>query len=185
MTLRAESSGDTTSCETSASLCSAPPRSSRRTCALSVPHAPAPRIQYTRNAPAPQGRSPHAVRAQNGPTGRTHEVFTFNFTRKDGVKIKNSTGKAVAYASREKWGIKTGMFHRVQAVTLSPNYWGTNVGNKHVFFLLEGCRTDERVRPFLNEFLKPELEKDRKVFELLGSKVEVEAAPDELSGLGF
>lgn len=124
--------------------------------------------------------------ARNGETDKRHDVFEIKYSRKKGVEvISGSTGKPTAYSSQEKWGLKTGMWHQVQAITLSPNHWGSNVGNKHFFFLLAGCKTDERVRPFFNEFLTPELDKDRKVFELLGSKVEVETVPDELSGLGF
>ena len=37
----------------------------------------------------------------------------------------------------------------------------------------------------LIEFLKEDLLKDRKVFEVLGSKVTVETAEKELSGVGF
>lgn len=131
------------------------------------------------------GELHHMVVARNGETGKDNTVFEFTYSRKDGVKLIGSQGQSVAYASREKWGVKTGMFHQVQAITLSPNHWTESAGNKHVFFLLTGCKTDEKVRPFYNEFLTEELSKDRKVFELLGSKVEVESAPDELSGLGF
>ena len=52
-------------------------------------------------------------------------------------------------------------------------------------FCLEECNADDKVRGFYNEFLTEELSKDRKVFELLGSKVVVASTPDELSGLGF
>jgi hypothetical protein len=50
---------------------------------------------------------------------------------------------------------------------------------------LENCVSDEKIRPFYNEFLREDLAQDRKVFELLGSKIEVDKVPNELSGLGF
>lgn len=116
------------------------------------------------------------------------EIFQFKYSKKDGISIisgkTNTTGTA-KYNSKEKWGIKTGNFHKVNAITLSPNYWNANVGNKHYFFFLENCVADEKIRPFYNEFLKEELAKDRKVFELLGSKVEIEKPEGELSGIGF
>ena len=81
--------------------------------------------------------------------------------------------------------MKSGQFHTVKSITLSPNHWNTKVGNKHLFFFLEGCKTDETTRGFYNENLRTDLDKDRKVFEVLGSKVKVEPAENELSGLGF
>lgn len=42
--------------------------------------------------------------------------------------------------SQEIWGIKTSVFQKVQLVLNSPNHWdGEQTGNKHVFFILEGC----------------------------------------------
>lgn len=85
-----------------------------------------------------------------------------------------------------KWGVKTGIWHTVKAITLSPNHWTRPTGNKHFFFLLEGCVSDEKTRPFYNEFLCEALAKDRKVSEVLAGKIEVAAAEGaELSGLGF
>jgi hypothetical protein len=70
-------------------------------------------------------------------------------------------------------------------VTLSPNYWEGEVGNKHYFFFVEGCKNDEKVRPVFNEFLRNELDPHRKVFEMVGGKLEVQPAASELSGFGF
>lgn len=85
-----------------------------------------------------------------------------------------------------KWGVKTGVFRKVTAVTLSPNHWGSPTGNKHLFFMLEGCVSDEATRPFYNEFLVQELAKDRKTTEILAGKIQVAPAEGaELSGLGF
>jgi len=124
----------------------------------------------------------------NGQNGHNHRVATFNFTRKGGFSITADgpigTGTA-AYRSRDKWGLKTGTFHKVRAITLSPNYWDGATGNKHWFFFLEGCKSDEKTRGFYNEFLRQDLDKDRKVFEVLGGKVTVEPVDNELSGIGF
>lgn len=90
--------------------------------------------------------------------------------------------------SKEKWNLKTNQFHKIKKIMLSPNHWensGSNTGNKHYFFLLENCLTDENARPFFNEFLRPEFNSDRKAFEVLGGKLKMEATNDQLSGLGF
>jgi hypothetical protein len=105
-------------------------------------------------------------------------------TLKNGVftiehKLESTASKVT------KWNLSTQQFHKVNAITLSPNYWNDNIGNKHYFFFLENCVADEKIRPFYNEFLKEGLSKDRKVFELLSSKVEIEKPEGELSGIGF
>lgn len=127
----------------------------------------------------------HNFSFKNPQNQATTEVATIVVSSNGEVTVKGSTGKAGQYSSKENWGLKTGVFHQVNVITLSPNHWGTNVGNKHVFFMLENCKTDQKVRPFYNEFLKEELSKDRKVFEILGSKIQVESREKELSGLGF
>ena len=67
----------------------------------------------------------------------------------------------------------------------SPNYWDeNNQGNKHVFFMLDGCKADT-ARGFYNEFLSSELHEHRKVFEYLGNKMKVEPTDEQISGVGF
>lgn len=88
--------------------------------------------------------------------------------------------------SQEKWGITTEQFVKVKTLLNSPNYWdGQAIGNKHWFFILEGCMNDSPARGIYNEFLKPELDVHRKVFELLGDKTKCAPTTDQLSGLGF
>jgi hypothetical protein len=95
-------------------------------------------------------------------------------------------GVTASNISQEKWGLKTEQYIKVSAVTLSPNYWGDNhVGNKHTFFVLEGCKNDELTRGFYNEFLHPRLEPHRKVFEVIGDKTKCQPTEGQLSGLGF
>lgn len=122
---------------------------------------------------------------RNGSTGMNHDIVEFSYTNGGGFQISGTEGKLGKYRSQEKWGLKTGVFVPVRAITLSPNHWTNAIGNKHTFFILEGAKNEGRVRPFYNEFLKPELEKARKVFEILGAKVEVAPTENELSGLGF
>ena len=88
-------------------------------------------------------------------------------------------------ASTVKWNIKTQHFHPVTAVMLSPNFWEGSQGNKHFFFMLDGCKNDGSARGFYNEFLSSELEPHRKTMELVGSKMRTDECPDQMSGLGF
>ena len=70
---------------------------------------------------------------------------------------------------------------------LSPNHWEkNNVGNKHYFFMLDGCKTPIAIRSFHSENLNTDLVSHRKVMEVLGAtnKIESNGAP-QLSGLGF
>lgn len=117
---------------------------------------------------------------------KNHEWVTLaEVTLKGGVfTIKHILPPSVS--DETKWGITTGTWKQVKAITLSPNHWTKPVGNKHVFFLLEGCVSDEATRPFYNEFLTEALAADRKTMEVLGSKIVVAPAEgQELSGLGF
>ena len=108
---------------------------------------------------------------------------------KDGAIERVEAGDPAITASnisQEKWGLKTEQYQKVAAVTLSPNYWGDNaVGNKHTFFVLDGCKCDEQMRGFYNEFLHPRLEPHRKVFEIIGDKTKCQPTEGQLSGLGF
>lgn len=84
------------------------------------------------------------------------------------------------------WSIKTQDFRRVTAIMLSPNHWdGQPVGNRHFFFMLDGCQNDGSARGFYNEFLASELEPHRKTMELIGSRMRTEDSGDQMSGLGF
>lgn len=112
-----------------------------------------------------------------------HIKFTVD---KDGNVNIGETAMSKSSSGMVKWGVKTGTFVLVKAITLSPNHWTRPVGLKHWFFLLDGCVSDEQTRPFFNEHLCAELAKDRKVTEALGSKIQVAPAEGaELSGLGF
>lgn len=88
---------------------------------------------------------------------------------------------------KEKWGVFTQTPVKVQTILLSPNHWENagGVGNKHWFFILEGCRVDTPARGIYNEFLRSDLNEHRKVFEVLGSKTKCPPTPEHLAGVGF
>lgn len=88
--------------------------------------------------------------------------------------------------SKEFWNVKSNTYVPVTHLLFSPNYWKNNaVGNKHLFFILEDCKTNEATRGFYNEFLTEDLNSHRKVIELLTSKTKVDPADTQLSGLGI
>lgn len=121
--------------------------------------------------------------------GVSGDVEVFSFTVRHGrvenfkVGSKSLVGGGI---SQEKWELKTETFVKVNTLLLSPNHWDDQaVGNKHWFFVLDGCVNDEPTRGIYNEFLRPELDKHRKVFEVLGNRAKCQPTPDQLSGLGF
>ena len=119
---------------------------------------------------------------------KDHCIARFSIDKKGEIKFSFGLGgsNSSTYSEKEKWNLKTGRFHQVKAMTLSPNFWqDKGVGNKHFFFFLDKCESDETIRPFYNEFLSKDLHENRKVFEVLASKIKVEPCTNELSGLGF
>lgn len=122
--------------------------------------------------------------AYNKPFTGYLEIATITKKGNNFTIQSNLDGKS-AVNSQEKWGLKTCQFHTVKSIMLSPNYWTSQVGNKHFFFALENCENNEPVRPFFNEFLKQELDKDRKVFEIMAGKLKIEPTKNQVSGLGF
>lgn len=102
------------------------------------------------------------------------------------VDIKPHTDLAGGAFSQDKWGVKTEAFTKVNTLMYSPNYWdGNHTGNRHVFFILDGCVSDAATRGIYNEFLTPALEKHRKVFEVLGNRTQCPPSAEQLSGVGF
>jgi hypothetical protein len=91
-----------------------------------------------------------------------------------------------AVSSKELYGLETNQFHKVNLVCLSPNHWGNNnVGNKHYFFMLDGCKSSTSIRSFHNENLLPELAQHKRVLEVLGTTNMIESTNKQLSGLGY
>ncbi len=111
-------------------------------------------------------------------------VASFELTKSGTLKMipmLESTTK-----SKDIWGIKTNTYQRVTTIMNSPNHWdGHGVGNKHYFFMLENCKNEGKARGFYNEFLSEDLNKHRKVLEIVGSKMRTEESDRQLSGLGF
>lgn len=94
---------------------------------------------------------------------------------------------STSFKSTNEWGIDTMKFQKVSCIMFSPNHWeGNAIGNKHLFFMIDGCKNPDPVRGFFNEYLRADLEKEhRRVFEALGSRAKAEYSDDQLSGLGF
>lgn len=117
-------------------------------------------------------------------TSESVTVAKFLYTHRTGLQILKSLPSSQAV--RNVWSVPTQTFHRVSIVMLSPNYWNENaVGNRHYFFMLEGCKNDGTARGFFNEFLKEDLTPHRKVFEVVASKTKPAPSDEQLSGLGF
>lgn len=90
-------------------------------------------------------------------------------------------------SSRKIYNLDSKEFHKVNLMCLSPNHWGdNNVGDKHYLFLLDKCKANSSIRSFHNVDLIPELQKHRKVLEVLGTTNMIEPKDkNQLSGLGF
>lgn len=87
---------------------------------------------------------------------------------------------------KEIYGLESNQFHKVNLLCLSPNHWnGSEVGNKHYFLMLEGCKSPISIRSFHNENLNSDLLQHRKVMEVLGTTCQIESTDNQLSGLGF
>ena len=126
-------------------------------------------------------RFEHAKAVRNG---ETITVVEFEYSRANGMKIIRGIPSSTSV--KDVWGVKTNTFQKVNVLMLSPNYWDDQgSGNKHYFFMLEGCVNEGQARGFFNEFLKEELNPHRKVIEIVGSKMKTTESEKQLSGLGF
>jgi hypothetical protein len=117
-------------------------------------------------------------------------VHCLTLVVKDGALVDVKTFNGVSGESSisvDKWGIRTGRPARVNMMMLSPNHWdnSSKTGNKHYFFILDGCLNPEPARGIFNEFLISSLEPHRKVFEILASKTKCQPTNNQLSGVGF
>lgn len=101
-------------------------------------------------------------------------------------EITRTLGQNGAGKVKNIWGLSSQHFHRTSAILLSPNHWDDRaVGNKHYFFMLDGCKNEGTARGFFNEFLAEDLNPHRKVLELVGSKMRTDESEHQLSGIGF
>lgn len=133
------------------------------------------------------GKLTHYSYAKTLRTQQSLHVCTLRM--KDGcIESVDAGDPAVSTAAIKstRWNLTTEQFVKVNLVTFSPNFWGdSKTGNKHTFFVLEGCATDEEMRGIYNEFLHPRLEPHRKVFELIGDKTKCAITENHIAGLGF
>jgi len=120
------------------------------------------------------------------PATKDHEWITIaEVTLKNGEFTINHK-LPCSTPQKTEWNLNTKQYHRVSTIMLSPNHWdGQTIGNKHYFFMLDGCSNPDPVRGFYNEFLSEDLRPHRKVFEVLSSKMKCTPAKEQLSGLGF
>jgi hypothetical protein len=114
------------------------------------------------------------------------DVPCFDLIVKGGALIDIKSSLVGGSFSQEKWGIKTETLVPVTSIMHSPNHWnGQAAGARHLIFALKGCKNPDPVRGIYNEFLRSDLEKHRKVFEVLGSKTKCQPTEDQISGVGF
>lgn len=154
-----------------------------------------PNGQYTFFVNNYSGRNTKGFRAQVEILG---EIFEYNYDTSVTSDVPVATvtvlnGKATikhslpcSTAQKTEWSLDTKQYQKVSTIMLSPNFWdGQTIGNKHYFFMLDGCSNPDPVRGFYNEFLSEKLRPERKVFEVLSSKMKCTPAKEQLSGVGF
>lgn len=82
--------------------------------------------------------------------------------------------------------VSTNKFIDVTRIYNSPNYWGTDKGNKHIIFETNDFAIEEPVRGFFNEYLDPSLTEHRKVFEIMGNKLKIDTGYESAArGYGY
>lgn len=122
---------------------------------------------------------------QQTPTSHKQDVKVATVSVKDG-EMSITHHLPESSTSKEVYGLETNQFHKVNLVCLSPNHWGdNNTGNKHYFFMMNGCKSPIAIRSFHNENLLPELAQHKRVLEILGATNMIETSDKQLSGLGF
>lgn len=120
----------------------------------------------------------------NGRIDKNHKIATVTHHGNGKFSIKHYMESSAS--SKVVDGVTSLEFNTVSSIMLSPNYWRENkVGHKHYMFMIEGARNDEKIRGLYNEFLKEDLNKHRKVFDVLGTNMICEEVPVQLTGLGF
>lgn len=131
-------------------------------------------------------------------TGDTIEVAHIEY--KAGV-LRVVKSLPSTQTSKTLWNVSTQTFVKVNLAMYSPNHWEapisrrelesnggerpTGIGNRHYFFMLQGCKNEDTARGFYNEFLDARLDAHRRTLELVGAKMRTDESDRQLSGLGF
>ncbi len=122
--------------------------------------------------------------------GDSKTVECLAFTGRNGkmtdLRILGDSVVLTGGTKQEVWGLTTQTYVPVDMVMLSPNFWeGKRHGHKHHMFMLRGCKNPESVRSFYNEQLVGELRGQRKVLEVVGGRMRVAYADEQMAGVGF
>lgn len=96
------------------------------------------------------------------PHGDYVDVARIEVDRQGNISLTPSIPEGTtSFKSVNEWGIDTMKFQKVSCIMFSPNHWeGNSVGNKHLFFMVDGCKNPEPVRGFFNEYLRADLERE-------------------------
>lgn len=123
----------------------------------------------------------------NSPVSGNVQVAEVILDQDGNFKVVDKLNGNSVMTSKEVWNVKTNQFIPVSVMCYSPNYWDEQqgIGHQHLFFMLKDCVNPEEPNGYYNEFLKPELEQHKRVFEALGAKAHVKDVDDQLSGVGF
>lgn len=122
----------------------------------------------------------------NKPVSGDVKVIEFDVKNSKITNLKVAKDISSEGISEDIWGIKTETYVPVETLLNSPNHWDDNkTGNKHWFFILKDCVTPDPMRGIYNEFINAELEKHRRVLEVLGDKTMCPPIAEQLAGVGF
>ena len=116
--------------------------------------------------------------------GERMDVATFMYDAQKGMYDLKCSLPSLSTSSLGE-GLKSGTFQKVNMAMFSPNFWEENVGNKHLFFILDKARVDSELRPFFPEFLRNDLREHRKFMETLSGKMMVQPSEQQLTGVGY
>ena len=88
--------------------------------------------------------------------------------------------------TQKVWGVQLNQFVPVNMITHSPNYWegAAKKGNRHYLFLIDECKNPDDATGFMNEFLRTDLQKHRRVFAALSESLRVPYSDEQVAGIG-
>lgn len=125
--------------------------------------------------------------------GSLHGLMpVISFEVKNGVvgEVRIAHQRIIPGAASTVGNLEGATWVPVEYIMDSPNCWGAVPGKHgiaHLFFMLEGMKTEEPVRAYFNEYLRADLQEHRKVFEVLGASGAMleTKGQRQLTGLGF